>query len=380
MRPAMAHFAFAARLCLLLGASTTRASPQGLQSMTKRLNDGTDMPIVGLGTWKSPKGEVEAAVRHALCAAGYRHIDAAQIYNNQEEVGRGIRHALEHCGLARSQLWVTSKIWNADFQRVPEAIERILRELGLDYVDQVLLHWPTPYERPPPACPPDCPAKFAGTDDPDRPRGPDGKLVLQDLAKQPLSSTWRALQRAKAAGSVRSIGVSNFSPAEIDGLAFGSDAAVPAVNQVEAHVFWNQAGLRKAMRDRGVVLVAYSPLGNPGLYGDRADGMQGRLIGEVAAEANLTPAQVMLNFLIALGDVVVPKSVTASRIESNINFGLNLTAAHVAKLGREAKQVRLSNPPNRPGGQLVFDDVAAGGAALPRISASDVMLSAKAEL
>eukprot|EP00928_Gymnodinium_smaydae_P038789 TRINITY_DN26666_c0_g2_i1.p1 TRINITY_DN26666_c0_g2~~TRINITY_DN26666_c0_g2_i1.p1 ORF type:complete len:375 (-),score=56.15 TRINITY_DN26666_c0_g2_i1:88-1212(-) len=340
---------------------------QHVSTMTKRLNDGTDMPIFGLGTWKSPKGQVEAAVIHALCSAGYRHIDAAQIYNNQEEVGRGIKHSLENCGLQRKDLWITSKIWNVDFQHVEEATDRILLELGLDYVDQLLLHWPTPYKKPPPACPPDCPHEFGGTDDAQRPRGPDGSLVLADLSRYPLSRTWAALEKVKRLGKVRSIGVSNFSPEEIDGLMAERSTVVPAVNQVEAHVFWKQVALRKAMRDRGIALVAYSPLGNPAIYGDKLDGMASRLVAEVAAEAALTPAQVMLNFLISLGDVVVPKSVTASRIENNINFSLNLTDSHIDRLAKLAPQARLANPKNRPGGKPVFDDAATDQSLMPEV-------------
>merc|ERR1719247_1613649 len=108
----------------------------------------------------SKKNEVAEAVYHAICNAGYRHIDAAQIYNNHEEVGLGLKRALEdeQCGVLRSDLWVTSKIWNVDFHPddVSSAVDRILRELGLDYVDQVLLHWPTPFKKPPPRCPPEC--------------------------------------------------------------------------------------------------------------------------------------------------------------------------------------------------------------------------------
>lgn len=331
---------------------------QDVRGMTKRLNDGTYMPILGLGTWKSPKGQVEQAVRHAICNAGYRHIDAAQIYNNQEEVGNGIRYAIERCGVSRQSLWVTSKIWNVDFQDVTAAVGTILNELGLDYVDQVLLHWPTPYKKPPKGCPPTCPDEFAGTDDAQRPRGQDGNLVLVDIASQPLAKTWKDLERVRDSGKVRSIGVSNFSPHEIDGLALENSTTVPAVNQVEAHVYWKQVGLRRAMRDRGIALVAYSPLGNPALYGSKLEGMRSSLIADIAEETNLTPAQVMLNFLIALGDVVVPKSVTMSRIESNINFALNLTDAHIARLATEAPQSRLANPQNRPEGKPIFDDVA----------------------
>lgn len=327
------------------------------RGLWKALRDGTRMPVVGLGTWKSKSGEVQAAVAHAICEAGYRHIDAAQIYGNQEEVGRGIRHAIDKCGVKREEIWVTSKIWMTDYHPddLPGATDRILRELGLGYVDQLLLHWPVPLDRPPPGCPPGCPERFAGTDNVMRPRGSDGNYVLSDL---PVTEAWGALVGQKRAGKVRSVGVSNFQPSDIDGL-ISAGMEAPAVNQVELHVFWHQPELRRAMGDRGVALVAYSPLGNPALYGEKLDGLSSALIAETAAMSGLTPAQVMLNFLLVQDAVVVPKSVTPSRISDNIGFRLNLTAEAVARLEREAPQARLANPGLRPGGRPLFDDAAA---------------------
>lgn len=171
-----------------------------------------------------------------------------------------------------------------------------------------------------------------------------------------LSDTWRSLEAAKAAGKVRSIGVSNFEPSEITKLSSGPNSTLPAVNQVEAHVFWNQARLRKAMAAMGIAVVAYTPLGNSAIYGDRLQGITSSLVNDISLETGLTPAQVMLNFLLAQDIIVVPKSVTPARITSNINFQLNLTSSHIDKLLKEAPQTRLANPRNRPGGKPIFDD------------------------
>lgn len=348
-------FLVAATFASIAAASDVTRS---VRSMRKTLNDGTVMPMVGLGTWKSKASDVGDAVYFAICEAGYRHIDAAQIYMNQEQVGSALRRAQQNCGVSREDLWVTSKVWMTDYhpRDIPAAVDRILRELGLDYIDQVLLHWPVAYGKPPAGCPPDCPERFAGTDDPMRPRGRDGLIVNDDI---PLSDTWQALEEQKAAGKVRSIGVSNFNAEEIRAMVAGRRGAIlPAVNQVETHIGWHQPSLRAAMRDLGITVVAYTPLGNPAVYDSsgRAEGMSSKLVTDMADEAGLTPAQVMLNFLLAQDVVVIPKSTTPSRIRSNLDFDARLSPAQLARLAEGTPQRRLANPRNRPGGRHVFDD------------------------
>lgn len=311
--------------------------------------------MIGLGTWKSKEGEVGDAVYRAVCHEGYRHVDAAQIYGNQVQVGEAIARAMQDCGLSRKDLWVTSKVWTVDFgaQDVGPAVDRMLQELKLEYLDQVLLHWPVAHDKPPRGCPPICPERWAGTDDPMRPRGSDGQLVAGDAH---LANTWQVLEAAQRAGKVRSIGVSNFNAQEIEELAGGRvNAVMPAVNQVEIHVGWNQEALLHEMQALGVQLVAYTPLGNPGLYGDQS-GLGSPLVAEIAKDSGLSPAQVMINFLLSRGIVALPKSVTPSRLGENINFDLTLTDAHIQSLLRKAPQSRLANPRIRPGGAAVFTD------------------------
>lgn len=328
------------------------------------LYDDTVMPMIGYGTWRIPKNETEAAVHDALCVAGYRHIDAAQIYGNQLQVGEAIRRAIKEGCIKREDLWVTSKIWYTDFHPgdVPVAVDRILHELALDYIDQILLHWPTPVKKPPKDCPPNCPSEFAGTDDPMRPRDAQGNLVA---SKVPLRQTWMALEKVYKSGKVKSIGVSNFGIEDIDSIMKESDygevrkdAVKPAVNQVECHVFWNQEYLMRHHEYYGIQIVAYSPLGNRERhpYGHNSTlGITSKLIQEVAAEARLTPGQVMLNFLLMQRIVAIPKSTNPKRMKENIDFKVGMASPLMHRL-MEAPQARLSNPPNRPGGKPVFDD------------------------
>jgi diketogulonate reductase-like aldo/keto reductase len=214
---------------------------------TLTLRDGKQMPFFGLGTWKSAPGQVADAVALAL-RIGIRHIDAAHIYLNQREVGEGLRRAFD-AGLRRADVWVTSKLWMTDFapHRVGPAVDIILADLGLEYVDQVLLHWPVPLAAPPPGCPPKCPGRWGKTEDALRPRGADGLYVHDDT---PLVETWRALSAVARKGKVRSIGVSNFMPDELEPLL--REPIPPAVTPVECHPNWHQDDLRAWMNARQV--------------------------------------------------------------------------------------------------------------------------------
>ena len=194
------------------------------------------------------------------------------------------------------------------------------------------------------------PEKWAGTEDPMFPKDKDGNLLHRDV---PLSETWSAMCAEKKAGKIRSIGVSNFSKAEIEEMTKGG-LEMPAVNQVEAHVFWNQAKLRKEMEELGVAVVAYSPLGNSGFHGEKS-GISSDLVAEVSKESSLTPAQVMLNYLINKGFIVIPKSVTPARIDGNANWELKLNDEQMAKLDA-APQKRLTDFPFRPGSKFFFDN------------------------
>jgi alcohol dehydrogenase (NADP+) len=215
----------------------------GTRSVT--LSSGQQMPLLGLGTWQAPKGEVGAAVTTAL-AAGYRHIDCAAIYGNEGEVGEALAAAFAG-GLARKDVFVTSKLWNSEKAPadVKPALLKTLADLKLGYLDLYLIHWPQQF------------GKTAGVIN-TVPRNEDNSVKY---AAVPILDTWRALEALVEEGLVRALGVSNFNAAQVNALC---DAAKvqPVCNQVESHPFFAQAPLLAACRTRGVALSAYSPLGS----------------------------------------------------------------------------------------------------------------------
>ncbi len=237
---------------------------------TITLNNGVKIPQLGFGVFQVPDDETTAAVTAAL-AAGYRSIDTAAIYGNEAGVGR----ALAASGIPRDELFITTKLWNSDqgFASTIAAYEASLAALGLDYVDLYLIHWPAP-------------------------------------ANDNYAQSWRAMEKLLADGRVRAIGVSNFAPEHLERLAQTAQI-VPAVNQVELHPRLSQTGVRAANAARGILTEAWSPLAQGGLLADP-------VIADVAARAGRSPAQVILRWHLQQGRIVIPKSVTPSRISENL--------------------------------------------------------------
>jgi diketogulonate reductase-like aldo/keto reductase len=252
---------------------------------TVTLNDDNTMPVIGLGVGELSDSETEQAVASAL-AAGYRLIDTAAAYGNEEAVGRAIAAS----GVPREELFVTTKLATNDqgFQSSQDAIKASLQRLGLDYVDLYLIHWPATEQ---------------------------GKYV----------DSWGGLMKAKEVGHTKSIGVCNFNAehlADIIDLSFFT----PAVNQIELHPLLNQAELRAVNADYGVVTEAYGPLGVGRLLDNAA-------VGSVAQAHGKTPAQVLIRWSIQLGNVVIPRSSSPERIASNLDvFGFELTDDEMATL------------------------------------------------
>ncbi|MCD6640153.1 MAG: aldo/keto reductase [Nocardioides sp.] len=237
------------------------------------LHDGTSIPQLGLGTFQVPDAEVTDIVAEAL-DIGYRHVDTAQMYGNEAGVGR----ALAASGIAREDLYVTTKL-NNDNHR-PDDVRRSLVEslerLGLDRVDLFLIHWPLPTRY-------------------------DGDFV----------STWRAMTEVAAEGLTTSVGVSNFQPAHLDRIVAETGVA-PVINQVEVHPFFANEDVRSANRRHRVVTEAWAPIAR-GAVGDDEQ------IGEIASQLGRTPAQVALRWHIQRGDVVFPKTTHSERLRSNFD-------------------------------------------------------------
>lgn len=252
-----------------------------------KLHDGTSIPQLGFGVFQVPPEETAATVTQAL-EVGYRHIDTAQMYENEAGVGAAIKDS----GIARDDLYVTTKL-NNGFHRPDDArraIDESLERLGLEQTDLFLIHWPLPTQY-------------------------DGDFV----------STWKALVEAQKAGKTRSIGVSNFQPAHLDRIV-EETGVVPVVNQVEVHPFFANEDVRAANRRHGILTEAWSPIAQGKVNDDDT-------IGEIAAAVGRTPAQVTLRWHVQRGDIVFPKSMKAERMRENFEiFDFELTAEQVAAL------------------------------------------------
>lgn len=255
-----------------------RQASLGLPNPMIELNDGNKVPQVALGVYKAPNGqETEAAIIAAL-DAGYRHIDSAARYANEEACGRALRKWLaENPQYTREDIFVTTKLWDADhgYEATFNALCESLDKFGLDYFDLYLIHSPSSDE-------------------------------------QKRLESWRALEVAKRLGIVRSIGVSNFGAGHIKHLIENSKV-VPAVNQIEVHPFCQRKDLVDLCAQYGIRIEAYSPLA-------RGNKLEDATIGRIAEKHGRSPAQVLLNWNASKGNVVLPKSLTAHRIQSNIRI------------------------------------------------------------
>lgn len=265
-------------------------------SMRIDLNDGQSIPRIGLGVWRTPN-DIAAKVVSTALQVGYRHIDTAAAYENEEGVGEGVRAS----GTPRDAVFVTTKVWNSDqgYDRALRAVEASLKRLKMEAVDLLLIHWPAP---------------------------------KRDL----YLDTWRALVRIKEEGRAKSIGVSNFEVEQLDRI-IAETGVTPALNQIETHPRFQQRRLREANLERGIRSESWSPLGQGTLLEDP-------VIGRIAEKHRRTPAQVVIRWHIDNGLIVIPKSVNPRRITENYDvFGFELDGEDLAAIER------LDDPDGRVG-------------------------------
>ncbi|MGZ0232679.1 aldo/keto reductase [Streptomyces sp. CPS1] len=263
------------------------------------LNNGVEIPQLGFGVFQVPDEQTTAAVTSAL-EAGYRSIDTAAIYGNETGVGR----ALAAAALPREELFVTTKVWNADqgYDATLRAFDASLAKLGLDYVDLYLIHWPTP---------------------------------ARDLYRD----SWRALERLAEEGRIRAAGVSNFQPGHLERLLDGA-TLIPAVNQIELHPGLQQAALRAFHAEHKIATEAWSPLAQGAVLDDPA-------ITDIAARHGKSPAQVVIRWHLQLGNIVIPKSVTPARIRENLDvFDFALTEQEMTAIAALDRDLRTGPHPD----------------------------------
>ena len=267
--------------------------------------NGNTIPALGLGTFRVENNdECREAVKHAI-ESGYRHIDTAQTYKNEEKVGQGIKEGLESAGLNREDLFITTKLWMTDYgmENVQNAYEASLQRLGLDYVDLYLIHWP----------------------------GDDKELIAE---------TWKAMEALYNDGKIKNIGVSNFNVSHLESLL--QEASIkPVINQIECHPYLTQKVLRTYLKAQKIGAQSWSPLMNGQILVDET-------VKEIAEEIGKTPAQVIIRWNIDEDIVVIPKSVTPSRIEENLNvFDFELNEDQLSRLNNLNKDERIGPDPEK---------------------------------
>jgi len=268
------------------------------------LNNGLEMPLVGYGVFRVPDGDDLAEAVKTAIAKGYRSIDTAQVYRNEESVGRGIRAAIEEGLVSRDELFVTSKVWNdgLSYEETLAAYDSSLEKLGLDYLDLYLIHWP----------------------------GLDTNYI----------EAYKALEKVYQDGRVRSIGVSNFHVHHLEHL-LKETTVIPVINQIEFHPYLTQEEVREYCKEHGIQVEAWSPLMNGSL-------LEEELIQQLATKYSKTPAQIVLRYDVQHGVVTIPKTMTPARMTENLHvFDFALTDEEMAQLDAMNDGLRCGPDPEK---------------------------------
>ena len=273
---------------------------------TFTLKNGVEIPCIGFGTWQTPDGETAVKSVEAALACGYRHIDTAAAYGNEQSVGKAIRES----GVKREELFVTSKLWNDShgYEKTMKAFERTMEDLGLEYLDLYLIHWPRP-------------AQF------------------HDDWEEANNGTWQAFEELYRANKIRAIGVSNFMPHHVDALLKKAKVA-PMVNQINYHPGLMQKDVVDYCAKHGIFIEAYSPLGTGKMLGNP-------MLLEIAEQYGKSVAQVCIRWVLQNGALPLPKSVTPARIEENTKvFDFEISAGDMARIDAMIDPDGLANDPD----------------------------------
>lgn len=281
-----------------------------------KLTSGQEMPVIGLGTSSFTDNEVEDVFVRAITEIGYRHIDTASFYKNEEQIGRALKKVFDK-GIKRESLFITTKCWNEEKGDPRKALKASLDRLGLDYVDMYLFHWPANYIMV------------------------DGNAKTM---KWPLSKTWEVMEQLVDEGLTKNIGLSNYNCQLIYDLLTYCRIR-PACNQIELNPYLRQKHLTKWLNQENIIPVAYCPLGNPGTLDNDIPSTKHQIILELAQKYNKSPAAICLNWGLSQNHVVIPKSSNYDRLKDNFesgNFKMSLEdIERINKLDKNLRRVDL---------------------------------------